>query len=179
MHNDDGNPLVDDLFYYANVHDVWNAHVDADAHYNSFRLAREARPERVLQHPIYLSANPDVAANGINPLTHFHQIGWIEGRVRSLNFDVRVPAANPDVAAAHIDPLAHFLARRGRRTPAVPGGQLPAPNGFDYVYYMQHNPDATQCRNLAEMGTSWMSPGPDYRLGLHRDYTVKLEGGFP
>ena len=30
----DGNPLVDDLFYYSRYHDVWNAHVDAEAHYN-------------------------------------------------------------------------------------------------------------------------------------------------
>ena len=34
--NNDGNRLVDDLFYYAKYHDVWNAHADADAHYNSF-----------------------------------------------------------------------------------------------------------------------------------------------
>ncbi len=33
--NNDGNPLIDDLFYYSQYHDVWNAHVDADAHYNA------------------------------------------------------------------------------------------------------------------------------------------------
>src|SRR6185369_16199181 len=35
VHNDDGNPLVDDLYYYATYNDVWVAHIDADAHYNS------------------------------------------------------------------------------------------------------------------------------------------------
>ena len=34
--NNDGDPLVDDLFYYSQNHDVWNAHVDADAHYHTF-----------------------------------------------------------------------------------------------------------------------------------------------
>ena len=36
VNNDDGNPLVDDLFYYSHNHDVWNAQVDADAHYHAF-----------------------------------------------------------------------------------------------------------------------------------------------
>ena len=39
--NNDGNPLVDDLFYYSTYHDVWNAHVGADDHYDVVRLARE------------------------------------------------------------------------------------------------------------------------------------------
>ena len=48
VNNNDGDPLVDDLFYYSQYHDVWNAHVDADAHYHCVRLARGARSERVL-----------------------------------------------------------------------------------------------------------------------------------
>ena len=35
VNENDGNPLVDDLYYYARYHDVWNAHVDADTHYNA------------------------------------------------------------------------------------------------------------------------------------------------
>ena len=46
--NADGDALVDDLFYYAQNHDVWNAHADADAHYHHVRLARGPRSERVL-----------------------------------------------------------------------------------------------------------------------------------
>ena len=34
VNNNDGDPLVDDLFYYSHNHDVWNAHVDADQHYH-------------------------------------------------------------------------------------------------------------------------------------------------
>ena len=45
-------------------------------------------------------------------------------------------------AAAHVDPLAHFLtfgAAEGRQPVALL--TYPALNGFDYVYYLQHNPD--------------------------------------
>ena len=40
------------------------------------------------------------------------------------------------------DPLAHFLGygEQEGRQPIVPI-TLTAPNGFDYVYYLQHNPD--------------------------------------
>src|SRR5215468_5144669 len=33
VNNDDGNPLVDDLYYDAQYHDVWAQHVDPDTHY--------------------------------------------------------------------------------------------------------------------------------------------------
>ena len=46
--NNDGDRMVDDLFYYAQNHDVWNAHADADAHYQRVRLARRPRSECVL-----------------------------------------------------------------------------------------------------------------------------------
>ena len=46
--NADGDVLVDDLFYYAQNHDVWTAHADADAHYHAVRLARRPRSECVL-----------------------------------------------------------------------------------------------------------------------------------
>src|SRR5262245_29090423 len=111
VHNDDGSPLVDDLYYYAQYHDVWNAHVDADAHYNSVGWHEKRDPSAFFSTSIYLTANPDVAAAGVNPLTHFHQNGWIEGRDPALNFDIqKYLLANADVAAAHIDPLFHFIA---------------------------------------------------------------------
>ena len=50
IHLDDGNPLVNDLFYYANNKDVWDAGVDAEVHYNTFGLAGRTRPERLVQH---------------------------------------------------------------------------------------------------------------------------------
>ena len=143
MHNDDGNPLVDDLFYYANNHDVWNAHIDADAHYNSIGWHEGRNPNAFFNTGIYLSANPGVRSFGVNPLTQFDTVGWKGGLIPSINFDpLKYLAANPDVAAAHVDPLAHFLQNGGDegRQPFMPD-VLPAANGFDYVYYLQHNPD--------------------------------------
>jgi hypothetical protein len=141
--NNDGSPLVDDLFYYSQNHDVWNAHVDADAHYNAHGWREGRDPNAFFDTSIYLSAYPDVAAAGTNPLSHFDTIGWKEARVPSLAFDPRqYLAANPDVAAANIDPLWHFLAfgaSEGREP--FDAAKLIATNGFDYVYYLATNPD--------------------------------------
>ena len=138
--NADGNRLVDDLFYYARNHDVWNAHVDAEVHYATFGWHEGRDPNAFFDTSIYLSANPDVAAAGANPLDHWHLSGWSEGRVPSLAFDPRQYLdANPDVHAAHVDPLDHFLtfgAQEGRE-PFAPL-RLVGPAGFDYVYYLQH-----------------------------------------
>jgi hypothetical protein len=52
----------------------------------------------------------DVAAAGANPLDHYMQFGWQEGRDPSAGFDTRgYLAANPDVAAGGANPLAHYL----------------------------------------------------------------------
>jgi hypothetical protein len=57
-----------------------------------------------------LAHNPDIAAAGVNPLLHYDQYGWQEGRDPSVSFSTSgYLAANPDVAGAHLDPLQHFL----------------------------------------------------------------------
>ena len=49
------------------------------------------------------------AAN-VNPLDHYNQFGWHEGRDPSTGFDTASYLANyADVSAAHINPLTHFL----------------------------------------------------------------------
>lgn len=66
----------------------------------------------------YLAANPDVRAAGLDPLLHFIQSGWREGRNPSPAFDVAYYLRQcPDVAEAGINPLLHFVwsgAREGR-----------------------------------------------------------------
>ena len=141
--NSDGNPLVDDLFYFSRNHDVWNAQADPDQHYESLGWHEGRDPNAFFSTSIYLSANSDVRAANVNPLTHFDQMGWQEGRIPSLAFDPnQYLATYPDVAAAHIDPLAHFLQNgyQEGRQPFAPT-ELIAANGFDYVYYLSHNPD--------------------------------------
>lgn len=58
----------------------------------------------------YLAANPDVAAAGIDPLKHFLDTGWREGRNPTLWFSVsHYLDFYPDVAAADINPFVHYL----------------------------------------------------------------------
>jgi FKBP-type peptidyl-prolyl cis-trans isomerase 2 len=143
VNNNDGSWLIDDLYYYSQYHDVWNAHADADAHYNSFGWHEDRNPNAFFGTGLYLSLYQDVKAAGVNPLTHFDSSGWIEHRIPSFNFDPnRYLSDNPDVAAAHIDPLEHFLhygAQEGRQ-PTAPTGLIAA-NGFDSLYYLKNNPD--------------------------------------
>ena len=35
VNNNDGNPLVDDLYYDSQNHSVWNAHTDAETAFNN------------------------------------------------------------------------------------------------------------------------------------------------
>ena len=143
VNDNDGDPLVDDLFYYSHNHDVWNAHVDADQHYHQSGWHEGRDPNGFFSTSFYLSLNQDVKQAGVDPLVHFDQSGWQEGRQPSAAFDdAAYLAANPDVAAAHVDPLAHFLQSgqgEGRQPTALTS--LIGPHGFDYVFYLQHNPD--------------------------------------
>ncbi|WP_170296048.1 glycoside hydrolase family 99-like domain-containing protein [Azospirillum brasilense] len=58
----------------------------------------------------YLNQNPDVAAAGIDPLTHYLDVGWREGRSPNPGFDpVWYLGEYGDVAAAGIEPLGHYI----------------------------------------------------------------------
>jgi hypothetical protein len=53
----------------------------------------------------------DFKAAGINPLDHYNQFGWHEGRDPSVAFDTTDYLSHyADVANAHVNPLSHFLA---------------------------------------------------------------------
>jgi len=57
----------------------------------------------------YLAVNQDIADAGLDPLDHFVQQGWREGRAPSPGFDVTYYLeANPDVAADGINPVVHY-----------------------------------------------------------------------
>ena len=106
----DGTPLVDDLFYFARNLDVWQAHIDPEAHYAQYGWHEGRDPNALFSTQGYLAANPDVAAAKLNPLEHYDQYGWHEGRDPSAGFSTRgYLGANPDVAAAGVDPLQHYL----------------------------------------------------------------------
>ena len=137
------DPLVDDLYYYSQNHDVWLSGADAATHYHAVGWHEGRDPNAFFSTSTYLSLHPAVKAAGLDPLRQFDQNGWQAGNDPSVAFDTNAYlAANPDIKAAGVDPLAQLLldgAQEGRQpiAPAV----LIAPNGFDYVYYLQHNPD--------------------------------------
>jgi hypothetical protein len=174
VHNDDGNPLVDDVFYYARNHDVWAAQVEADAHYHAFGWYEKRDPNAFFSISTYLSANPDVRAADVDPLLHWSSNGWMEGRIPSIAFDPwRYLEANPDVKAAHVDPLAHFLqtgAQEGRT--ALAAFELLAANGFDYVYYLQRNPDVA----AAQVDPLWHFQTTGWREGRNPNVLFNVNG---
>lgn len=57
----------------------------------------------------YLWKYPDVAAQGIDPLNHYIEHGWREGRDPCESFStLGYLAHNPDVRASGVNPLVHF-----------------------------------------------------------------------
>jgi hypothetical protein len=76
----------------------------------------------------YLAVYPDVAAAGIEPLTHFIERGWREGRNPNSFFSTsEYLAENADVAEAGINPFVHYLTA-GRLEGRSPKSSL----GFRY-----------------------------------------------
>ncbi|MFF8802830.1 MULTISPECIES: ExeM/NucH family extracellular endonuclease [unclassified Methylobacterium] len=141
----DGNPLVNDLYYLARYKDVLASGMDADDHFAQFG-AREGRdPNAFFSTKGYLAANPDVAATGANPLTQYAQTGWKEGRDPGAAFDNEAYLArNPDVKAAGVNPLAHYLEfgqSEGRAIFAAVGRPTDIKGGFDAEYYLLANAD--------------------------------------
>jgi hypothetical protein len=139
----DGAPLVDDIYYLANNHDVFAAGADADDHYAQFGWHEGRDPNALFSTLAYLGANRDVAAAKVNPLDHYLAYGAREGRDPSAAFDSeQYLARNPDVAASGVNPLQHYLEygqAEGRAIYAAVGKQLIG--DFDPEYYLLTNPD--------------------------------------
>jgi hypothetical protein len=79
----------------------------------------------------YLSAYPDVAATGVDPVLHYVNEGACEGRNPNPIFDTRTYLLlYPEVAAAGINPLTHFImADREAKTDRGAGGPGPSAGG--------------------------------------------------
>lgn len=94
-----------------------------------------AGPGRDFDAAWYLARNPDVAAAGADPLRHYLDHGWKEGRDPNAFFSTAwYLNQNPDVAAARMNPLAHYADRGWRE------GRDPGP-GFSTGAYLRANPD--------------------------------------
>ncbi|MFE1600875.1 hypothetical protein [Methylobacterium sp. ID0610] len=149
---------------------------DIPASRNAARSAARERPV-VAQHfdtGYYLAQNPDVAEAGRDPLEHFLEYGWREGRSPAPWFDIdQYLAQHPEVAEADVNPFHHFLLTLEKAAPAEP---LPGPAEdvrapdedaqavergivapyFDPAYYLACNPDVMRA------GTDPLSHFLDY-----------------
>ena len=86
----------------------------------------------------YLEQNPDVAEAGDNPLQHYLEFGWREGRDPNPVFDTSYYLEqNPDVAEAGVNPLQHYF-EFGFLEGRIPSVTL------DTSYYLEQNPDVAE-----------------------------------
>ena len=136
----------------------------------------------------YLAENPDVAAGGLDPLLHFMEAGWREGRDPAPWFSVSdYLELNPDVAASAIPPFVHYL-QAGRQEGRLPRLEL----GFRYRILAALRPLEARVE-AAEVYDSQAMPGDlgelTARLGesrselrdlhltfSHDDYSTNLGG---
>lgn len=94
-----------------------------------------AGPGRDFDAAYYLAHNPDVAAARLDPLRHYLDYGWKEGRDPSAFFSTAwYLNQNPDVAATQANPLLHYEDYGWRE------GRDPGP-GFSIAAYLAANPD--------------------------------------
>jgi len=105
------------------------------------RDAAERRRERELAEAefdaaYYASANPDVMEAGADPLDHFLNVGWREGRDPNTAFSVKdYLETYPDIAQAALNPFLHYLAS-GRAEGRIARNEL----GFRYEIIKQLQP---------------------------------------
>lgn len=155
----------------------------ASADPGAYDLVAEAFDRR-----FYLAENPDVASGGVDPVVHFMESGWREGRDPAPWFSVSdYLELNPDVAASSIPPFVHYL-QAGRQEGRLPRLEL----GFRYRILAALQPLEARVE-AAEVHDTLTTPGgiddlaallADSRSGLrdlhltfsHDDYSTNLGG---
>jgi glycosyltransferase involved in cell wall biosynthesis len=107
----------------------------------------------------YRADNPDVAAAGADPLTHYIRAGAAEGRRPSPWFDADwYLSRNADVASTGLNPLAHYVLSGA--------AEMRDPNPFfSSRWYLANNPDAAGARTpldhyLRTAATAPRDPSP-------------------
>lgn len=108
----------------------------------------------------YLTQYADVAAAGVNPVSHYNQFGWAEGRDPNAFFDSDgYLSVYQDVAATGMNPLSHYL-DYGWREDRDPSAR------FDTSLYESSNPD------VAAAGINPLMHFLDYGAAEGRSFTA-------
>lgn len=87
--------------------------------YNLTRQIRVIKNSNLFDEQYYLSSNPDIAAQKIDPIKHYLTYGWRELRNPSLCFDTSYYLSNnADVKESGVNPLLHYiqLGKKQQRT---------------------------------------------------------------
>jgi len=117
-----------------------------------FRAARDTIGD-LFDAKFYRQLNDDVRLAGIDPLQHYLEFGWREGRDPSPGFDTRYYLTqNPDVADSGENPLVHF-ARIGAAE-----GRQPMPVDFARERIVS-------ARSPREQVKDWLRPSDPQVLG--------------
>ena len=116
--------------------------VDKAAQAHSERALLEAHFDAAF----YRAKNPDVARSGGDPLSHFIDFGWKEGRDPADWFSTRFYLkSNPDVAGSQVNPFLHYLlfGKEQGRKPVFDASLSDdtIAGAFDAAFYLAQNPD--------------------------------------
>ena len=127
----------------------------------------------------YLGEYPDIAAAGLDPLTHYLKWGVQEQRNPNPLFDTAwYGACNPDVAAEGINPLEHYLLRGAAE------GRDPSPL-FSTRWYLKTNPDVAGAglnplQHYLEHGVrEGRNPHPLFETAYYLTQSPEAEGTNP
>lgn len=132
----------------------------------------------------YLAENPDVAAAGLDPLTHFLANGWREGRDPARSFSVAdYLEIHADVRVAGLNPLTHYLLagrRQGRATAWGLGFRhsvaTRATPLAERVARALRTPLETSAPETLHRALQGLSPGPLHVTVSQDDYTRACAG---
>ena len=137
----------DEIFRKVFVNKKWNKKIGRSINgQNHFKIKRTVLPfaknkdkqlfetkELIIESGLfspfyYLTQNLDVLGTGIDPLHHFCQHGWKEGRNPSQYFDCKAYLKkNTDVAKSGKNPLAHYV-KYGKAEGRSLGNDIPVPD---------------------------------------------------
>jgi VCBS repeat-containing protein/parallel beta-helix repeat protein len=130
------NAFFDTNYYLAQNPDVKNSGVDPLTHFETVGWTEGRNPSPSFSVAGYLAQNPDVAAAHIDPLKQFLQHGAEEGR-QPVDVASYVPTGSSTTSAgtASSSSFGAAVTTGGAQTTGVTA------SGFDYAYYLAHNPD--------------------------------------
>lgn len=118
------------------------------------KAAKLVKTSNLFDAEFYLAQNPDVSAAGLDPLEHYLEWGYREGREPSFFFSgTRYIQENPDVASAGMNPLVHYL--RFGKAEGRKGGLVYEPTTMQtHLQTQQSSISASQSTPQSKLGAA-------------------------